>query len=171
MSASPVDSLMQNTMESLKDMIDVNTVIGEAVETKDGGCIIPISKVSFGFASGGSEYPCSAASNKVDSKYPFGGGSGAGVSVKPVAFLVVKNDMVRLLPVNQDTTIDKIVDTVPQVIDIIKDTFSKKCSSKGKHNKDQKENTNGFESTSSFSRLDPNNISNFDKDSTETKNE
>ena len=103
-----LENLMRSTMENLRDMIDVNTVIGDTIETADGNYIVPISKVSFGFASGGSEFGTLAKRDDFD-KYPFGGGSGAGVSVKPVAFLVVKNDMVRLLPVNQDTTIDKIV--------------------------------------------------------------
>lgn len=119
----PVDNLMKNTMENLKDMIDVNTVIGDAVETKDGGYIIPISKVSFGFASGGSEFH--NRESHAESKFPFGGGSGAGVSVKPVAFLVVREDKIRLLPVDADNTYDRIVDTVPQVLDMIKDFMKK----------------------------------------------
>lgn len=124
----PVENLMKNTMESLRDMVDVNTVIGEPVETKDGTCIIPVSKLNFGFVSGGSEF----SSPKVktdDSVYPFGGGSGAGVSVKPVAFLVIKDDSVRLLPVDHDTPYDRVFDNVPQVLDMIsglvKDLFNK----------------------------------------------
>lgn len=127
----PIDSLMKSTMESLRDMIDVNTVIGDAVETKDGNYIIPISKVSFGFASGGSEFPDRTNPDKIDPKYPFGGGSGAGVTVKPVAFLVVKEDCVRLLPVDHDSTCDRIVDTVPQIVDMIKDLFKKSSSTCG----------------------------------------
>ncbi|MBD7909991.1 MULTISPECIES: GerW family sporulation protein [Clostridium] len=126
----PIDNLMKSTMENLRDMIDVNTVIGDAVETKDGSYIIPISKVSFGFASGGSEFPDKSNSDKLESKYPFGGGSGAGVTVKPVAFLVVKEDSVRLLPLDHDSTYDRIVDTVPQVMDMIKDLFKKPSSNK-----------------------------------------
>ena len=124
----PVETLMKSTMENLRDMVDVNTVIGDVVETKDGSCIIPISKVSFGFASGGSEF--GEANTKVNSNsdYPFGGVSGAGVSVKPVAFLVVKDNAVRLMPVEQDNTYDRIVDTVPQIIDMVKDLFKKSGS-------------------------------------------
>lgn len=132
MSEHPVENLMKSTMENLKDMVDVNTVIGDTVETKDGTCIIPISKVSFGFASGGSEFEGKAFAEKTDSNYPFGGGSGAGVTVKPVAFLVVKEDGVRLLPVDADTTYDRIVDTVPQVLDMIKDFFKKSDCKKNK---------------------------------------
>lgn len=115
----PVENLMKSTMENLKDMIDVNTVIGDAVETRDGTYIIPVSKLSFGFASGGSEYTLQKQTTAT-STFPFGGGSGAGVSVKPVAFLVVKEDGVRILPVDHDTTYDRIVDTVPQVLDMVK---------------------------------------------------
>ena len=116
-----VENLMRSTMENLRSMIDVNTVIGNPVETKDGNCIIPISKVSFGFASGGSEFG-DGNDYPIDDveRYPFGGGAGAGVSVKPVAFLVVKNDSVRLLPVDYDTTVDRIVDSVPQIFDFVK---------------------------------------------------
>lgn len=125
-----VENLMRSTMENLRDMIDVNTIIGDAIETSDGTCIIPISKVSFGFASGGSEFGNStshevAESQKKD-KYPFGGGSGAGVSVKPMAFLVVKGDNVKLLPMDYDTTIDRIVDSIPQVLDTFKGYFKNK---------------------------------------------
>lgn len=121
----PVENLMRSTMENLKDMIDVNTVIGEAVETRDGSYIIPISKVTFGFASGGSEFgnQCKPAPDK-DAKHPFGGGSGAGVTVKPVAFLVLRDDAVRILPVDQNNTYDRIVDSVPQIIDMIKGCFN-----------------------------------------------
>jgi len=118
----PVENLMKSTMENLRDMIDVNTVVGDAVETRDGSYIVPISKVTFGFASGGSEFssPTTKPSVDKDNKLPFGGGSGAGVTVKPVAFLVVKEDSVRLLPVDQDNTYDRIVDSVPQILDMFK---------------------------------------------------
>ncbi|GFZ30443.1 sporulation protein YtfJ [Clostridium zeae] len=121
----PIENLMKTTMESLREMIDVNTVIGDAVETKDGSYIIPISRVSFGFASGGSEF-----GKEVPEKYPFGGGSGAGVTVRPVAFLVLRENSVRLLPVNQTNTYDRIVDNVPQVLEVIKDFFSKPKTNK-----------------------------------------
>jgi sporulation protein YtfJ len=145
----PIDNLMKSTMESLRDMIDVNTVIGDAVETKDGSYIIPISRVCFGFASGGSEFPDRTNPDKLDPKYPFGGGSGAGVTVKPVAFLVVKEDCVRLLPVDHDSTCDRIVDTVPQVIDMFKDLFKKATSN-------NYTKTNSYDSTDSSCKLDDN---------------
>jgi sporulation protein YtfJ len=115
----PIENLMRSTMENIRDMVDVNTIIGDAVDTGEGSIIIPVSKVSFGFASGGSEFASNCEKDLV-SKYPFGGGCGAGVSVKPVAFLVIKNDNVRLLSVDHDNTYDRIVDTVPQVIEMLK---------------------------------------------------
>lgn len=121
----PIEGLMKSTMESIKDMIDVNTIVGDPIKSIDGTTIIPISKVCFGFASGGSEFD-SVKSSESSNKYPFGGGSGAGVTVKPVAFLVVKNDSIRLLSVDQQNTYDKIVDSVPQVMDIIKGMFKEK---------------------------------------------
>lgn len=125
-SEQQVENLIKSTMENLKNMVDVNTVIGTAVETKNGSYIIPVSRLSFGFASGGSEYSCQKQ-NLSSTVFPFGGGSGAGVSVKPVAFLVVKEDGVRMLPVEQDTTYDRIVDTVPQILDIIKSLIKDVC--------------------------------------------
>jgi len=125
-SEQQVENLIKSTMENLKSMVDVNTVIGTGVETKDGSYIIPVSKLSFGFASGGSEYSCQEHHTS-STVFPFGGGSGAGVSVKPVAFLVVKEDGVRMLPVDQDTTYDRIVDTVPQILDIVKSLIKDMC--------------------------------------------
>lgn len=121
-----LENLMRSTMENLRDMIDVNTVIGDVVETSDGTSIVPISKVSFGFASGGSEFGNSTTLRKEEEKYPFGGGSGAGVSVKPIAFLIVKDGMVRLQPVDYDTTVDRIVDSIPQFVELIKNFFNDK---------------------------------------------
>lgn len=121
----PIENLMRSTMESIKDMIDVNTVVGEPVTAYDGTVIIPISKVSFGFASGGTEFENTRDLDKCD-RHPFGGGSGAGISIRPVGFLVVKGDSIRMLPVDQTNTYDKIVDTVPQIIDMFKDMFKDK---------------------------------------------
>lgn len=125
----PIENLMKSTMENLKDMVDVNTIVGDAVKSNDGSVIIPISKVTFGFASGGSEFsPKNTKENP--EKYPFGGGSGAGVTVKPVAFLVMQGDSIRLLSVDHANTYDKIIDSVPQVIDTIKGLFKDNKSDK-----------------------------------------
>ncbi|WP_291559961.1 MULTISPECIES: GerW family sporulation protein [unclassified Clostridium] len=117
----PIENLMKSTMENIKDMIDVNTVVGEPVTAYDGTVIIPISRVCFGFGCGGTEFESVRNSNS--SQHPFGGGSGAGVTIKPVGFLVVKGDSIRLLSVDHHNTYDKIIDTVPQLFDMVKDLF------------------------------------------------
>ena len=114
----PIEGLMKTAMESLKTMVDVNTILGDPVETPDGAVIVPVSRVSFGFAAGGSEF-VGANPKSSEAKHPFGGGSGAGISLNPVAFLVVSRENVRLLPVNQNAIYDRLIDAVPQFIDQI----------------------------------------------------
>lgn len=133
----PIDNLMQHTMEELKNMIDVNTIVGNPVTSVDGTVIIPISKVSFGFASGGSEFP---SGENYKESYPFGGGSGAGVSLKPVAFLVVKKDSIRLLNLDNENYIDKLIDIVPQAVDTIKSMFSQNDKEQNHTSKESSKN-------------------------------
>lgn len=138
----PIQGLMYTAMQSLKEMIDVNTIVGDAVQTPDGTVVIPISKVGLGFAVGGSDYT-TAAGSKADSKEPmFGGGSGGGVSITPIAFMVVGNGQIRMLPVNPDTNIyDRILDMVPAAIDKISDGIGKIRGKKEKKACGQKEDT------------------------------
>ncbi|MCM0648980.1 GerW family sporulation protein [Clostridium swellfunianum] len=124
MDGHPIDNLMKTTMEHIKEMVDVNTIVGDPIEAKDGSVIIPVSKVSFGFASGGSEFN-SPDCKENKSKLPFGGGSGAGVNVRPIAFLVIKNDSVRLLPVEYDNPFDKLLDSIPQLVETVKNLTNK----------------------------------------------
>lgn len=127
----PIKSLMQTAMESIKEMVDVNTVIGDPVETPDGTVIIPITRVSCGFAAGGGEYQQAqgnSGGNKEDSGLPFGGGSGAGVSVQPMGFLVVNNDEVRLLPVDSNVMVDRLIDMAPKVMNQIQSILGKQQS-------------------------------------------
>ena len=106
-------------------MIDVNTIIGEPIETSNNIVIIPISKVSFGFAAGGSEfkgetideYARKEKEEEIQYRLPFGGGSGAGVSINPIAFLVVQENIVKLLPVNYTSTIEKLLDYIPDLLE------------------------------------------------------
>jgi sporulation protein YtfJ len=116
MSEHPIQGLMKTAMESLKSMVDVGTVVGQAVETKDGTLVIPVSAVSFGFAAGGSEFGAPRRSEE-GASHPFGGGSGAGVSVRPVGFLVVHRDQVRMLPVDEGAAIERLIDAAPDVLD------------------------------------------------------
>lgn len=116
----PIEGLMTTAMSSIREMIDVNTIIGEPIETKDNVTIVPISKVGFGFASGGTEFDKKderKQQNEDQCKLPFGGGSGAAVSINPVAFLVVNGDNIKLLPINHRSSIDKLLDYVPDLIE------------------------------------------------------
>lgn len=115
----PIKSLMQTAMESIKEMVDVNTIIGDPVETPHGVVIIPVSRVSCGFAAGGGEYQQEQGNGGKDAQLPFGGGSGAGVSVQPMGFLVVNNDEVRLLPVDSNVMVDRLIDMAPKVLNQI----------------------------------------------------
>lgn len=117
----PIGSLMDTTMEKIKEMIDVNTIIGEPIISPDGTLIIPVSKVSYGFAAGGSDLP-----TKKENKDCFGGGSGAGVTIQPVAFLTVYQGDVRLVSVDREEgTADKLVNMIPDVLKKVKGVFKK----------------------------------------------
>lgn len=111
-----INDLMGITMDKIREMVDVNTVVGDPIEA-GGVTILPISQVSVGFASGGSDLDLN--SQKEKSNNIFGGGGGASVKVKPVSFLVIKGDSVRLLPVAQpaETAADRVVELVPELID------------------------------------------------------
>ena len=111
----PIESIMTTTMENIRDMVDVNTVIGDPVSTPDGSTVIPISRVSFGFVAGGGEYTSDAAID-ADAQLPFAGGTGAGVTVHPMGFLFIGQDQVRLLPAQYYAPVDRIIEMVPQVL-------------------------------------------------------
>lgn len=108
-------------MENIKGMVEVNTIVGDAIETPDGKVIIPISKVSFGFAAGGSDFDIQKNSSETNQQeHPFGGGSGGGVSVQPVAFLVAGGENIRLLTVNNYQIWDRLMDAAPDVLKQVK---------------------------------------------------
>lgn len=125
MSEHPIEGLMTTAMSSIQDMIDVNTIIGEPIETSNNIVIIPISKVSFGFAAGGSEfkgetideYTKRDKEEEIQYRLPFGGGSGAGVTINPIAFLVIQANNVKLMPVNHTSSLDKLLDYMPDLIE------------------------------------------------------
>lgn len=118
----PIGELMQTAMASIKDMVDVNTVIGEPVQTDGGTTVIPISKVSFGYVTAGGDISSQekAQTTEKSSDFPFAGGSGAGVSVQPVGFLVVSGDSVRMLPASCQTVADRVVELIPTVIEDVR---------------------------------------------------
>ena len=130
----PIQGLMYTAMQSIRDMIDVNTIVGNPVETPDGTIIIPISKVGLGFGVGGSDYASKNSKQGEQAANLFGGGAGGGVSISPVAFMVVGKGQIRLMPVNPDTNIyDRILDMVPVAIDKLvelKDSFVAKKEAK-----------------------------------------
>lgn len=132
MANHPIESMMDTTMEKIRQMVDVNTIIGEPVVCPDGTVIIPVSKVSYGFATGGSDLPTKSQ------KELFGGGSGAGVSIQPVAFLVVNEGNVRMLNMEYDGATDRIVGLVPDVVEKISELFKKNKKNK-KDKKDKSE--------------------------------
>lgn len=123
MTEHPIQGLMTTAMESLKHMIDVNTIIGDPIEAPDGSVILTVSKVGFGFAAGGSEF----GKPESGKKHPFGGGSGGGVSIMPIAFLVVSSDGIKLLHLNENThLIDKMMDLAPKALEKVQEMFQKK---------------------------------------------
>lgn len=113
-----LSNMIENTLAKVKDMISVNDVVGTPITTPEGVTIIPISKVSVGFGGGGSDF-VSKNANKQEN--PFGGGVGGGVNVTPVAFIIIKGDSVRMMPVAApaNTTADRVVELVPDVLDKI----------------------------------------------------
>lgn len=115
----PIGDLMATTLQKIREMVDVNTIVGEPIHTDDGVTLIPVSKLSFGFASGGSDFV--GKNQKPDAENAFGGGSGAGVNISPVAFLIVRGDSVKLLPVAPpaSSTVDRVVELVPDMVDKI----------------------------------------------------
>ena len=115
----PIDNMMQTTMESIRGMVDVNTVVGAPVMDQKGTTIIPISKVSFGFVAGGGEYAIEDGKQKPvpTDIFPFAGGTGAGVSVQPVGFLVVTDKQVKMLPAQTTGAMERMVELLPQLIE------------------------------------------------------
>lgn len=113
---------MSTSMEKIRELVDVNTIIGEPVKSPDGTVVIPVSKVSFGFVSGGSDIPSTAP------KEVFAGGSGAGITIKPQAFIVIKTDGdVKLLELGaKDSAVDSLIEGVPGLVAKVKDMFGKK---------------------------------------------
>ena len=109
-------NMLENTIAKIREMVDVNSVVGTPITTPDGVTIIPVSRVSIGFGGGGTDF---VSKNVNKQENPFGGGAGGGVKISPVAFLIIKDGSVRMLPVAApaNTTADRIVEMVPDVLD------------------------------------------------------
>lgn len=123
MENAPIKDLIEVTMSKLKEMVDVNTVIGDSITTPDGITIIPVSKVSFAFASGGSEF-------NTNEKPGFGYGNGAGVKVDPIGFLVIKDSNVRMVSIAPPvgTTVDRLIELIPDIFDRVDAIIDKQKS-------------------------------------------
>ena len=120
----PVERIMDNAFTKIRTLVEADTVIGTPVVTADGVSIIPVSKITAGFLTGGGEY--SDMSRQTYTEYPFAGGSGAGVSVSPVGFLVSDGKTVKLVNVDDKNPLEKILDTVPEILDGLLDGVKKK---------------------------------------------
>ena len=116
MDKHPIQGLMDTTMDNIRDMVDVNTVLGDAIIAQDGSTIVPVSKVSFGFVAGGGEYTAQGPKES----YPFAGGAGAGVTIQPVGFLVCGDSHVRMLPAQTKGVTDRMIDLIPGVMEELK---------------------------------------------------
>ncbi len=128
MKETPVNKIMENTLEKMREMVDVSTIIGDPITT-DGTTLIPVSKVSYGFTSGGTDLP-----SKQNAEL-FGGGGGGGISITPVAFIVIQNDKVRMMQINNySSSADRAIAMIPELVDQIsqlvksKDTESEKAA-------------------------------------------
>ena len=134
---NPIETVLKTTMGELKEMVDVNTVVGEPFVTPDGSTIIPISKVCFGFVTGGGEYSCG---KQPEIEKPFAGGSASGVGITPVAFMVANKDGCKLLCMAHRGTLDKVLEHTPAVLCELKNMF-KECGAE-KQNKSGAKNKN-----------------------------
>ncbi|HCC34392.1 MAG TPA: sporulation protein YtfJ [Ruminococcaceae bacterium] len=125
MSDTPIQGIMETTLDKIKAMVNADTIVGDKIELPGGVVAIPVSKVSYGLVSGGSDFP-----NKANQKI-FGGGGGAGVSISPVCFLVVKDGEVKLMPVSKDSgAAEKAVALIPELFDKITTMFKNKKAEK-----------------------------------------
>ncbi len=125
----PLPDMMNGTMSKIREMVGANSIVGDPIILGDNVTIIPISKVSFGFAGGGSDFVPKSGSA---SDAPFGGGTGAGVNITPIAFLVYKDDNIRLLPIAApaSNTVDRILDQAPELLDRIGGIFDQRKTRK-----------------------------------------
>ena len=135
MKEHPIEGLMLTAMESIRSMIDVNTIIGEPIEIPNNITIIPVSKVGFGLAAGGSEFKDETiegylrkqnTEEEIQYRLPFGGGAGVGASISPVGFIIIQDNIVKLIPMEHTNSIDKILDYTPDIFEKINKILEKK---------------------------------------------
>ena len=121
-----ISSLMETTMNKIRDMVDINTVVGAPITTPDGITVIPVSRISYAFATGGSDF-------RVKEKPAFGGGNGAGVKIEPIGFLVVKDGNIRMVSVTlpANNTIDRVIEKAPELMDTVESFLRKRTGGEG----------------------------------------
>ena len=119
-----IEEVMNSAMNNLKSLVDIDVVVGKPIVSNSFMTIIPLTKVTMGFVSGGGEYNADLR-DKRDAEYPFSGGSGGGMSIKPIGFLVIKNKEIELIKIDSKSAIDKLIETVPEVARFISKNFSK----------------------------------------------
>ena len=118
----PIEHVLNTTMSELGKMVDVNTIVGNPFVTPDGCTIIPISKVSFGFVTGGGEYG-EGVKAPIETRYPISGGTASGVTITPVAFMVEKQNQIKLLTATERDIVDKILESIPQMASEVRKMF------------------------------------------------
>ena len=125
----PIENIMRSAMEEIRTMVDVDTIVGKAIYSQNGTVILPISRVSFGFISGGGEYLCGeqkrSSNQENSSQYPFSGGASAGISLRPMAFIVANENAIRLLHMDDTNWMDKLLEIVPQAFSLVRDILNK----------------------------------------------
>lgn len=143
----PIENIMRTSMAQIKEIVDVDTIIGAPIALDGESMVLPISKVSLGFLSGGGEYSANAKirqSGKIldeqdaqEERHPFAGAAAAGMSLTPIGFLSVNGENVKVLPVTYDCYMDRVVDAIPGLVNAL----IEKCSKTGAQNKDQNKDT------------------------------
>ena len=119
-----IEEVMTSAMNNLRSLVDIDVVVGKPISSSESMTIIPLTKVTMGFVSGGGEYNADLR-EKRDAEYPFSGGSGGGMSIKPIGFLVIKNQEIELIKIDAKTAIEKLIETVPEVAGFIAKNFKK----------------------------------------------
>lgn len=120
-----IEEVMRSAMNNLRSLVDIDVVVGKPIISESEMTIIPLTKVTMGFVSGGGEYNADLKERK-DAEYPFSGGSGGGLSIKPIGFLVIKNKEIELVKIDSKSAIEKLIETVPEVAKFISQNFCKK---------------------------------------------
>lgn len=122
---SKIEDVMVSAMKNLRTLVDVDIVVGKPIQANEKLLIIPLTKVTMGFVTGGGEYYSELKEIKKSTEYPFSGGSGSGVSLKPIGFLIVRDGSVELVKIEAKSAIEKLIESVPEVAKFISENFSK----------------------------------------------